>query len=45
MKEKIAKWYRLGLWTRDMVHEAVGRVFGGVPFTEEDYREIVGEEV
>lgn len=25
MKEKIAKWYRLGLWTEDMVKKAVDK--------------------
>jgi hypothetical protein len=25
MKEKIAKWYKQGLWTADMVQKAVGK--------------------
>ena len=33
MKEKIAKWYKQGLWTADMVENAVAK---GV-ITEEDY--------
>ena len=44
MKEKIAKWYKQGLWTASMVKSAVGRTFNGVLFTEEDYTEITGEE-
>lgn len=39
MKEKIAKWYRHGLWTKAMVKNAVKK---GV-LTAEDYAEIVGE--
>lgn len=26
MKEKIEKWYRQGLWTSEMVRNAIGRV-------------------
>ena len=38
MKERIAKWYKQGLWTADMVRSAViKRVI-----TEEDYAAIVG---
>ena len=40
MKERIAKWYRQGLWTADMVQNAVTK---GI-ITEEDYAEIVGDE-
>lgn len=40
MKEKIKKWYEQGLWTAEMVRNAV--VKGKL--TEEEYREIVGEE-
>lgn len=36
MKDKIAKWYRQGLWTADMVYNAVGK---GV-ITQEDFEEI-----
>lgn len=25
MKEKIAKWYRLGLWTKEMVDNAINK--------------------
>lgn len=25
MKEKIARWYRQGLWTAEMVRQAVGK--------------------
>lgn len=42
MKDKIKRWYEQGLWTAGMVHDAVGKVFSGVEFTEEDYLEIVG---
>ena len=38
MKENIAKWYKQGLWTKDMVKDAKEH---GV-ITEEDYTEIVG---
>lgn len=41
MKEKIAKWYRQGLWTADMVQKAVDK---GV-LTEEDATEILSEGV
>lgn len=41
MKEKIAKWYKQGLWTAEMVRNAVEKGL----ITEEDYKEIVGEEV
>ena len=39
MKEKIEKWYKQGLWTADMVKNAVDK---GV-ITPEEYEEIVGE--
>lgn len=39
MKEKIKKWYEQGLWTAEMVRNAV--VKGKL--TEKEYREIVGE--
>lgn len=39
MKEKIKKWYEQGLWTAEMVRNAV--IKGKL--TEEEYREIVGE--
>lgn len=39
MKEKITKWYKQGLWTKEMVRNAVEK---GV-ITEEDYEEIIGE--
>lgn len=39
MKTKIAKWYKQGLWTSNMVANAVVK---GV-LTEEDYQEITGE--
>lgn len=39
MKEKIAKWYKQGLWTADMVQNAVAK---GI-ITEDDLAEIVGE--
>lgn len=40
MKNKIAKWYRQGLWTAEMVQNAVDK---GI-ITAEDYAEIVGVE-
>lgn len=39
MKEKIKKWYEQGLWTAEMVRNAV--IKGKL--TEDEYREIVGE--
>lgn len=39
MKNKIKKWYEQGLWTLDMVKNAVKK---GV-ITEEEYKEITGE--
>ena len=39
MKEKIKKWYEQGLWTAEMVRNAV--IKGKL--TEEEHREIVGE--
>lgn len=44
MKEKIARWYKQGLWSDGMVRNAVGKVFNGTLFTEEDYIEITGKE-
>ena len=38
MKDKIAKWYKQGLWTKEMVRNAVEK---GI-ITEADYEEIVG---
>ena len=40
MKEKIAKWYKQGLWTPEMVKDAV--VKGHI--TEEKYTEITGKD-
>ena len=39
MKEKIKRWYGQGLWTAEMVRNAV--IKGKL--TEDEYREIVGE--
>ena len=39
MKEKIAKWYKQGLWTADMVRNAVKK---GI-LSAQDYEEITGE--
>ena len=39
MKEKIAKWYAQGLWTADMVRNAVKK---GI-LSGRDYEEITGE--
>ena len=38
MKEKIAKWYKQGLWTADMVRNAVAK---GI-LTAEEAAEILG---
>lgn len=38
MKEKIAYWYKTGLWTEAMVKQAVEKGL----ITEDDYKEIVG---
>lgn len=38
MYEKIKKWYSMGLWTEDMVRNAVEK---GV-ITEKEYNEIIG---
>lgn len=40
MKEKIAKWYKMGLWTDSMVIEAIKK---GV-LTEKEANEIIGGE-
>ncbi len=40
MKEKIARWYRQGLWTAAMVKAAAGK---GI-LKAEDVDEILGEE-
>lgn len=40
MFEKIKKWYESGMWTKNMVRNAV--VKGKI--TEEEYTEITGEE-
>jgi predicted DNA-binding protein len=40
MKDKLARWYRQGLWTAAMVQEAVEKGL----ITLEDYVEIVGAE-
>ena len=39
MKEKIEKWYRMGLWTKVMVANAVEKKI----ITAEDYEVITGE--
>lgn len=39
MKEKIAKWYKQGLWTKKMVADAVLK---GI-LSKEDYNEITEE--
>ena len=40
MKEKIAKWYRQGLWSGEMVSNAVAKGL----LTPDEYREITGGE-
>ena len=39
MKDKIAKWYKQGLWSADMVASAVEKRV----ITADDYKEITGE--
>lgn len=39
MFERIKKWYKQGLWTKEMVKDAVKK---GI-ITEEQYKEITGE--
>ena len=39
MRERIEKWYKLGLWTQDMVRNAVKK---GI-LSAQDYEEITGE--
>ena len=39
MKEKIAKWYKQGLWTLTMVKNAVVKNV----ITEDEYKKITGE--
>nr|DAI51384.1 MAG TPA: hypothetical protein [Caudoviricetes sp.] len=39
MKDRIGKWYKMGLWTKDMVRSAV--VKGKL--TADEYAEITGE--
>lgn len=41
MKDNISQWYRQGLWTAKMVHDAVDK---GI-LTEAEYQEIVREGV
>ena len=38
MFERIKKWYDLGLWNKEMVHNAVPKLI-----TPEQYEEITGE--
>lgn len=40
MKDKIAKWYRQGLWTLDKLRDAVEK--GAI--SADEYTEITGEE-
>lgn len=39
MKEKIKAWYKFGLWTQEMVRNAVTKVV----LTAAEYTEITGE--
>lgn len=39
MKDKIAKWYGFGLWSKSMVADAVAKK----AITAKDYEEITGE--
>lgn len=38
MKDKIKQWYEEGLWTKQMVYDAVPRLI-----SPEDYEDITGE--
>ena len=38
MKEKIAKWFKMGLWTEEMIHNAVSKNV----LTEDEANEILG---
>lgn len=40
MKEKIKSWYKFGLWSKEMVRNAVVKVV----LTAAEYQEITGEE-
>ncbi len=40
MKENIARWYRQGLWSAKMVHDAVEK---GI-ISEAEYQEIIKEQ-
>lgn len=40
MKERIMKWYKQGLWTKEMVRNAVKK---GV-ITKEEFTQITGED-
>lgn len=40
MKDKIVKWYKQGLWTKDMVRKAVEKKV----IAKKEYKEIVGED-
>ena len=40
MKENIKAWYKFGLWTKEMVRNAVVKTV----LTAAEYQEIVGEE-
>ena len=40
MKDKIAKWYKQGLWTKDMVRKAVEKKV----VTKKEFKEIIGED-
>ena len=37
MKEKILKWYKIGLWTKEKIHNAREKKV----ITEEDYNSII----
>lgn len=39
MRERIEKWYKLGLWTQEMVRNAVTKAV----LTAAEYTEITGE--
>lgn len=40
MFERINKWYKLGLWSKSMVKDAVAKS----KLTEAEYKEITGED-
>ena len=42
--EKVKRFYDRGLWSKERVHDAVTNPEGNPWITEEEYKEITGEE-